>query len=167
MKKLNILRHIIDALWIVSMVFVPILLFYMIAIFFTDDFNIGFKINENKTETFNLLEKIILAINMAVYLWYIYALFLFKKIIREFIKTNIFGDKIIKLLNKIGVILTFGTLILIVSNFVFEIYEKGMFQIGISLSGNIITLCLGLFFMVLSEIFTISNQLKQENDLTI
>ncbi|MCF6181265.1 DUF2975 domain-containing protein [Lutibacter sp.] len=44
---------------------------------------------------------------------------------------------------------------------------KQKFSIDIGLSSFVLLISLGLFFMILSEIFKISQTIKKENDLTV
>lgn len=46
-------------------------------------------------------------------------------------------------------------------------YFKEKVSISVALDQNVVTICLGLFFLILSEIFKIAKNQKQENDLTI
>ena len=46
-------------------------------------------------------------------------------------------------------------------------YYQQKVSLELGLNQHIIIICLGLFFMVLSEIFKIAKNAKQENDLTI
>lgn len=54
-----------------------------------------------------------------------------------------------------------------IPSFLYKIYyvQKISFELGIS--PFIFLLCLGFFFMILSEIFKISRNMKEENELTI
>lgn len=166
MKKLNLLKQIIDVVWIISMPMIPILLFFIPAIFFIDNIDINLKINGNEIYILDIYTKIFFIIYAIVCLLYIYAIFLFKKIIQKFIKVTIFNNEVIYLLNKLGKILILAALVLIVTTFMYELtYNK--IEINLGISNNIITLCLGLFFMVLSEIFKLSKEIEQENKLTI
>lgn len=165
MKKLNILRAIVQFLWIMSMLSVPVIVLLIPGVFFIDDFN--FSINGNSIKVFDLVTKLIFVCYAVSYLLFIYVLFLFKNIIREFLRAKVFSELVIKNFHLIGIILSIVGLASTIISFIYRIHSKGKFQIDLGLSNNIITLCFGLFFMVLSEIFKISKNLKQENDLTI
>jgi hypothetical protein len=51
--------------------------------------------------------------------------------------------------------------------FVIKLIFESRFEIHLGLTPYVFIVCLGLFFMVLSEIFKIAKTAKQENDLTI
>jgi hypothetical protein len=54
-----------------------------------------------------------------------------------------------------------------VPSFLYRLLYKSKFEIDLSFSPFILTLALGLFFMVLSEVFKIARTAKEENELTI
>ena len=68
---------------------------------------------------------------------------------------------------KIGNLLIISGLISLLISIIGEMYFKESVSISFGLDQNLITICLGLFFLVLSEIFKIAKSAKQENDLTI
>ena len=43
----------------------------------------------------------------------------------------------------------------------------GEFKINLGLTPYLILICLGLFFMVLSEVFKVAKHAKEENELTV
>jgi hypothetical protein len=48
-----------------------------------------------------------------------------------------------------------------------KIYFEQKISLEFGLNQHIVIICLGLFFIILSEIFQIAKTAKQENDLTI
>lgn len=166
MRKLYILRAIVNYLWIISMIAIPVLAISIPGIFFIEKLDLDFNLNGNTVKIIDIPTKIFFVIYAIAYLFFIYVIYLFKKIIRDFLRTKVFSDLVIKNLHKIGLILTIVGLVLIITSFFYRLNNRE-FQIDLGIGNNIITICFGLFFMVLSEIFKISKNLKQENDLTI
>ncbi|MCD8448505.1 DUF2975 domain-containing protein [Tenacibaculum dicentrarchi] len=158
MKKLNILRQILDALWILSIVLGFMLFIDMLFLKGT----IAIDLN-----TYYKISTIDFFLATVKYLFYLSVLYLFKKIIKEFQQLNIFTIGIVKLFNQIGIVLVLSSAIFIAFEFLHQLYSHGKFQIELDIGYNLIRLCLGLFFMILSEVFNISKNLKVENDLTI
>ena len=74
---------------------------------------------------------------------------------------------VITSLKKTGNLLIVSGLISLLVSIIGEMYFKESVSISFGLDQNLITICLGLFFLVLSEIFKIAKSAKQENDLTI
>jgi len=168
MRKLNILKTIVEFVWIISMPIILIILFFIPALFFIKDLeSIPLRINGMDFLISNLSSKITLAISLCSYLVIIYTIYLFKKILHYFKNLKIFDNYVIVQLNKIGYLLIISSLLNAVPIFIYRLMVKQKFSIDIGLSPFIILISLGLFFMILSEIFKISQTLKQENDLTV
>jgi hypothetical protein len=51
--------------------------------------------------------------------------------------------------------------------FVFRLFSDSKFQMSLGLTPYIFVICLGLFFMILSEVFMVAKHAKDENELTI
>jgi len=168
MRKLNILKTIVDIFWIISMLSIPFILFLFPFIFFSDDISVfNIEINGLKIETTSNFTKIILSIMLVAYLILIYCVYLFKKILRCFQSLKIFDEIVIKNFNKIGYLLVTSSLLTEIPSFVYRFLFRKKVSLEIGFSPFILMLCLGFFFMVLSEIFKISKNMKEESDLTI
>ncbi|MFD2908767.1 DUF2975 domain-containing protein [Flavobacterium ardleyense] len=166
MKKLNFLKAIIDFVWIMAMVTIPIILFLSgYIIFGYESFDLPIKINGNELLVVDLESKIILACFMISSLLIIYSLYLFKKLLRLFQLKIIFDLEVVQLLNKIGLILISSAIISGVSGFIFNFLKRNI-SLSFELNSNVLLFSLGLFFIILSEVFIIAKSLKEENDLT-
>ncbi len=168
MRKLVILKSLIDFLWIITCIpLIPIMLFFSVYMFF----------NDNILKIFNVLEegviitpwslKVLVLLVMSLVLISIYSLYLFRKTLRYFQRRKPFDSYVIKTYNKIGNLLLFSGIVGSILNFIFLLVFKGKFMINIGLSPYLFVICLGLFFMVLSETFKIAKTAKEENELTI
>ncbi len=168
MRKLVILKSLIDFLWIITCIpLIPIMLFFSVYMFF----------NDNILKIFNVLEegviitpwslKVLVLLVMSLVLISIYSLYLFRKTLRYFQQRKPFDSYVIKTYNKIGNLLLFSGIVGSILNFIFLLVFKGKFMINIGLSPYLFVICLGLFFMVLSETFKIAKTAKEENELTI
>ena len=166
MRKLNFLKGIIDFVWIMAMITIPVILFLTGFIVFSNEpFDVPIKINGAELEVVDLKSKIVLACFMASSLLIIYALYLFKKLLCLFQLKIIFDLQVVQLLNKIGFIFISSALISGVSGFVFNFLKRHV-SLSLELNSNVLLFSLGLFFLILSEVFTIAKSLKEENDLT-
>lgn len=167
MRKIHILKAIVDFVWFISVPAILILLVLIPGIFFIDITFLDFKMNNIHLTANNVVSKILIDFLALAYLLIIYSLFLFRKTLKFFLRSKIFDEVVIKSFSKIGTLLVISGLITLFISFI-AIYlysQKISFELG--LNSNIIIICLGLFFMVLSEIFNIAKKTKQENDLTI
>ena len=166
MKKLNFLKAIVDFVWIMAMITIPIILFLSVFIFFGNKpFDVPIKINGSELVVVDLKSKIILAFLMISSLLIIYALYLFKKLLRLFQLKIIFDLQVVHLLNKIGFILVSSAVISVISGFIFN-YLKRNISLSFELNSNVLLFSLGLFFLILAEVFTIAKSHKDEIDLT-
>ncbi|QVY64293.1 DUF2975 domain-containing protein [Polaribacter sp. Q13] len=167
MQKINILKAIVDLLWIFSMPVTLLILGFSIATFFIDlnDFNI--KINSVNSNQNDIFPKVVFVISALNYLLIIAALYFFKEILNHFIRVKIFEVTVIKSFQKIGNLLTISGLISLTISIINKIYFEQKITLEFGLNEHLIIICLGLFFLILSEIFKIAKSAKQENDLTI
>ncbi len=169
MKKLNLLKIIIDTLWVIAMISIPITLVY-IGIIFTNSSLIGKQnliIHGMFVKKFSLFTKIIITIHLFTYLLFIYCLYLFRKILSHLKNLDIFNDYVITKMNNIGKIVISASLLSYVSGSIYQQIKENEIHFEFSFSTLFISIALGLFFMVLSEIFKIAKAQKDENELTI
>jgi hypothetical protein len=167
MRKINILKAIVDLLWIFSTPIILILLSFSIAIFFIDLGEFNIKINSINFNENDLLSKVLFAISSLNYLLIIAALYLFRKVLNYFIRVKIFEETVSKLFQKIGNLLIVSGFISLTISIISTIYFGQKVTLEFSLNQHLVIICLGLFFLILSEIFKIATIAKQENDLTI
>lgn len=170
MKKLNILKTILDIFWFFSLLAcIPMIIFLTMYLFENGgDMSINFK--GHKIINHNAFTKTIVTINTMSCFIFLYSIYILRKVVSLFQKRKIFNPEIPKMLNLIGIsILTSST----ISSLCFIIYQRveGNY-LGLSLDFGgydsfLISVSLGLFFMVLSSIYKILLSLKEENDLTI
>ena len=167
MRKLNILKAIVDLLWIFSMPVVLIIICLSIAIFFVDLGDLNIKINSLNFNNDTLFSKILFAISGLNYLLIIAALYFFRKIISYFKRVKIFEERIISSFQKTGNLLCLSGVISLSISIISRIYFEQKESLEFGLNQHIVIICLGLFFLILSEIFKIAKNTKQENELTI
>jgi len=167
MRKINILKAIVDLLWIFSMPIVLVILGFSIAIFFVDLSELNIKINSVNFNTDTLLSKILLVISGLNYLLIIAALFFFRKVLNYFIRVKIFKETVILSFKKIGNLLSVSGIISLTISMISKVYFEQKVSLEFGLNQHLVVICLGLFFLVLSEVFKIAKHQKQENDLTI
>ena len=168
MKKINLLKAIIDFIWIIAVpITAPLTVFFIVFIFFEgfDDIDyqfigIGLKIN-------SFLGKVLLAILGINFLLLIYSLHLFRNILGYFKKVKIFDNSVIKSFNKIGTLLIVSGTSTLIIGFTSRLYFHSKVTISLGFHPYLLIIGLGLFFQILSEIFKIAKNAKQENDLTI
>lgn len=109
----------------------------------------------------------LLANSLIAYLTLVYALHLFRKILRYFQKELLFDPYVIKTLNIIGIIFLVTSFIDSGIGFLYKLVQQKSMNLEYGLNSFIILFTLGLFFMILSEVFKIAKATEEENELTI
>lgn len=167
MKKLNLLKTIVDWTWLMSCFSMPLLILYVSLILVDKDpSDIAINISGTEITANDLQSKLILVFISLSFFLPIYCLFLFRKTLRLFQKARIFDIEVIKNFNTIGIILMISALGSGIPAFILKFINRKIgFEIG--LNPFVILFSLGLFFMVLSEVFTIAKKQKEENELTV
>ncbi|MDX6745674.1 DUF2975 domain-containing protein [Polaribacter sp. PL03] len=167
MRKINILKAIVDLLWIFSMPVVLIIVGFSVAIFFVDLGELNIKINSIGLNNDTLLSKVLFVISALNYLLIIAALYFFRKVLNHFIRVKIFEVTVIRSFQKTGNLLAISGFISLIVSIISNVYYEQKISLEFGLNQHLVIICLGLFFLVLSEVFKIAKNQKQENDLTI
>ena len=167
MKKINILKAIVDLLWIFSMPVVLIIIGVSFTTFFVDLSDLNIELNTINMNQNDLFSKILFVISSLNYLLLIVALYFFRKVLTNFVRIRVFEEVVISSFKKIGNLLTFSGFISLIISIIGKIYFEQKVSLEFGLNQHLVIICLGLFFLVLSEIFKIAKNAKQENDLTI
>ena len=167
MRKLSILKAIIDLLYYIS---IPILIIVFLLIPYIllgdETSSLPIKINGQTLTSDDVESKLFFLIGITSYLLIIYCIYLFRKILALFVKTDVFNKEVITNFNKIGMLIIIYALINLLCSFLYDISNKDI-SLELGSSPYLIMLCLGLFFMVLSEIFKITKSQKEEIELTV
>ncbi|KOS07285.1 hypothetical protein AM493_15495 [Flavobacterium akiainvivens] len=168
MKRLSLLKNIVSIFFVLCMVglFFGLPLIIMLGLF---PEKIPFPIDDRPATEAGLAEILLYLAEYVAMLCFVYALYLFKKTLVLFEKKRIFSVEVIALLNKTGKAIVAGCVIDAVSIIVFDAVVEGSFESSIEnmLDSTLLILGLGLFFIVLGDVFAMAKQLKEENDLTV
>ena len=146
MKKINVLKWIVDVLWIFSMPVVLLIIGFSIAILFFDLGDLNIEVNTINFDQNNCFSKVLFIISILNYLLIIAALYFFRKVLNRFIRVKIFEEMVITSLKKTGNLLIVSGLISLLVSIIGEMYFKESVRISFGLDQNLITICLGLFF---------------------
>lgn len=167
MKKLNILKTIVDYVWIFSVIFYPVII--VVAIMLLIDINsnsIPIKITEIEADLDTLGGKIALLLSVLNLGLLLIVLFNFKKLLTNFKNRQIFEIEIYLLLKKIGKLLIYSSFFNVIAETIARRSTKTV-AIELGFGPFLYLLSIGLFFLVLSEVFKIGKHIKEENELTI
>ncbi|MGB0982089.1 MAG: DUF2975 domain-containing protein [Winogradskyella sp.] len=166
MRKLVILKSLVDFIWFVTCIpLIGLLLFFSVYMFIDLDV-LPLIFNVKANESLVLLQAFSVLF-IAICFIGIYCFYLFRKTLSYFQQVRPFDKVVIQNFYKIGYLLTiigcFGSVLFFVS----KVVIKNKFEINLGVSPYLILICLGLFFMVLSEVFKIAKRAKEENNLTV
>jgi hypothetical protein len=167
MRKLYLLKAIVDFVWIMALITIPFLLIFIGYLLMSNEpFDIPIKMNGIEITVLDLNAKIVLFFATLSYLFLLYGLYLIKILLRLFQLKIIFDDKIIFYFNRIGNLFILSGFLSGVPAFFYKI-AQGEIKIEIGTNPFLYLISLGLFFTVLAEVFKMGKQLKEENELTI
>jgi hypothetical protein len=170
MKKLQFLKTLLHFIWFFSIIgIIGMAIFIPFQFFSNDPFDIPIKINGKILLAVDLTTKIILTFMVIAYCFFVYGIYHLKKVLDLFSKRIIFDESIILLLHQIGLNFILASLFTGLPLLFYKIIHEG--NIGIEFGGGfssfLFTSSLGLFFMVLSDVFKVAKTMKEENELTV
>ncbi len=169
MRKLNILKTLVDFAFFFG-VFAIATMTIFVPFTLADPDGMKVTLNGQKIVTSGIPEKILMVIALISGLFFIYSIYLLRKVIGFFMKRDLFNDKVIRHFNTIGIFLVASALLTSFSTFFFNMFRNQEVGLAVSSGGFdsfLLAVSLGLFFMVLSEVFKIAKNMKEENELTI
>ncbi|NRS87344.1 hypothetical protein HNQ02_000244 [Flavobacterium sp. 7E] len=171
MKKLTYLKFFINFFFTGAIVSSFFLLVKLSKVLFDYKIQKPFQIENLDLVLSGVNLKIVLSFITISSFVFIYGIYLLKKVVLLFMENKIFDDQVILLLNKIGKILILSALlkgIPILCSIIFSFQEIGTGSKNDNYIGfHFSVYVLALFFMVLSEVFKIAKNLKDENELTV
>lgn len=126
--------------------------------------NINNNDDDADTSIFTTILDIIIILG---YIVYIYCLYLFRKLLQLLADQKIFHSETIKRLNQIGKYVIVALLMTDIPGIINAIIiGEGKFR-PLFITLDLFILILGLFFLVLAEVFQKAKAIKEENDLTV
>jgi hypothetical protein len=169
MKRIALLRTLIHILFILCMIAVFFgLPFILILAFFPT--KVPFNFNGHLLDAGHSEIVFLFIVLYAGHCVFTYGLYLLKQTLELFSKRKFFDPAVISNLDRLGKTFIASGLLWVVPPFFYRVLAHGEFDMGIEISGfgsPVFVFSLGLFFMVLSEVFSNAKQLKEENELTI
>ncbi|MGX7668810.1 DUF2975 domain-containing protein [Flavobacterium pedocola] len=167
MRKLNLLKTIVDYIWIMSILFYPVAI--VVAIMMVIDkesIDIPVKIAGSEFLINSVGGKIAFLLGIVNFGLLLYALFHFKKLLANFKKLQIFETESYLLLKKTGQLVICSSLLHLAAETIGRVSENTV-AIEFGFGPFLYLLSIGLFFVVLSEVFKIGKRIKEENELTV
>lgn len=167
MRKLNFLKTIVDYIWIISLLCYPLLIVFCILLLISKEpIDVPIKIAGDLIEIKTIWSKIGMILSLLNFGLLLYALFNFKKVLNNFREKLLFEVANSKLFDKIGTLIILSSTLYLIAELLFSLSKKSV-SIEFGFGPFLYLMGLGLFFKVLSEVFLIGKQMKDDNELTI
>ena len=170
MKKLQFLKALLDFFWFFSLLGGIGIMIISTLYLFDSNIDIPIEIQGQVITTHELHSKLIIFANMITGILFLSSIYLLRKVVTHFQKKEIFNRKVIKHFNIIGQLIIVSSLINNFTGLTFFLIKQEYVPISFgfgSYDSFLISISLGLFFMVISEVFKIAKNIKEENELTI
>lgn len=170
MKKLQILKSLLDLFWFFSLISAVAIIVFIPFYLTGNDGDIPVKIKGQEISNADLFSKIVIIVNILSGLLFVYSVYLLRKIVTYFQKRDIFNADVIRYFGLIGKLIIASALISNIALFIFNAVKRNHLGLSLDFGGYdsfILSICLGLFFMVIGEVFKIAKNMKEENELTI
>lgn len=169
MRKLIILKSLIDFVWIVTCIPSLLILSFLAVYMFIEPESLDMILDADKSiiKTFSVSAQLFGLVFIALGFITIYCVYLFRKTLRYFQRVKPFHMDVIVNFYKIGYLLTGVGIASSVLFFLAQLVFTSQLKINLGLSPYVMLTCLGLFFMVLSEVFKVAKKAKEENELTV
>lgn len=169
MKGLRFLKTFTDILYTLLTIIVMILIPFLLVLVISPE-TITFKFMDVAATDIPAIEIALLFLAFISILIELYALSLFRKTLVHFRDRQFFDAEVITNFNRIGLAIIAGHILCYLPWYLYDSFDIPVLPISDSIdwiTDTLVTLALGLFFIVLSEVFRSAKQMKQENDLTI
>jgi len=167
MRKLVFLKTIVDYVWIMSIIALPLLILFIgFALFSNEPIDIPINIsgiNINSSTAFGKIGLVLSMVNFGIVLYGVYN---FKTLLNNFRAKIIFEDVTFKLLDKIGNLVIISASLYLISDLL-GAFSKSTISVNLGFGPFLYLMSLGLFFKVLSEVFIIGKRIKEDSELTI
>ncbi|MXN92783.1 DUF2975 domain-containing protein [Flavobacterium sp. Sd200] len=168
MKRIALLKTLTVILFVICIV----------TMFFTVPFilvlavmpgQIPFKINGHAADTLGIETILCMLAAVVGFAFFIYALHLFKKTLELFEKKKMFHADVVKYLDQTGKAILIGYTITAATTFIYNTLVENNLELNVALGfdSSFFIVGLGLFFLVLSDVFLMAKNIKDENDLTL
>jgi hypothetical protein len=170
MKKLNILKTLLDLFWLFTLMTIVPLIIIIPMLLFNSEMNLDVNIKGQILKTTDHFTKIVIVLNVISILLFLYGIYQLRKVIIQFQKKQLFNNEIVERLNLTGKLIIISTILENVSFFIYNYFKKLPSENSININifdSFLLSLIIGLFLIVISEIFKIAYNIKTESEQII
>lgn len=169
MRKLKILKALVDFIWFIwCLPMVVLLLLFTVLLFTGSDSVVAFlELDKSELDTTDIKVKIFLFLFFIMVFVCIYCFYLFRKTLRYFQRVKPFHVEVIANFYEIGYLLAICGVVASILIPVSRLVIEHRIKLSLGVTPYLGLACLGLFFMILSEVFKVAKHAKEENELTV
>lgn len=170
MKKLNILKTLLNLFWLFTLMTIVPLIIIIPMLLFNSEMNLDVNIKGQILKTTDHFTKMVIVLNVISILLFLYGIYQLRKVIIQFQKKQLFNNEIVERLNLTGKLIIISTILENVSFFIYNYFKKLPSENSININifdSFLLSLIIGLFLIVISEIFKIAYNIKTESEQII
>lgn len=170
MKSLNVLKSLIDLFLFFSVLGALSVLIVVPMKFVNPELDIPVSVKGATVDGSDWLSVVVIALSGLGAFFFVYAIFMLRKIIQFFLRNEIFTNSVVGMFKVIGKCIIASALLTSVPMFFYNMVHRN--NVGIEFGGGgfdslLLSVSLGLLFIVIGEIFKKAMELKEENELTV
>ena len=172
MKPPILLKTILDIAFYLLIAGIFFSIFFVVLIMLNSEtFFIPINIDGAEITEYTPSTIFLMLISMSFFVLFIFLVYYLRKLVRNFLKQDIFSKGQVKYLNRIGNLIIGISVGKVVIDLLKNLFLENEISFGIEIGGDFgsfwFTLALGLFFIFLSQVFEKARLLKEDNDLTV
>ena len=169
MKSLQILRTLVDIFLFYAVLGALTALFIVPMIIIDPSAKIPVTIKGIDVVGDDWLSILVIILGAISAFFFVYAIFILRRVLILFQKNEIFTDKVIGYFRTIGKFIVISTLLSSLPLFFYNVINRGNIKIefGAGFDSMLLWISLGLLFIVIAEIFNRAKLMKDENELTV
>lgn len=170
MRKITVLKACLDFIYFFGILTFVFMTLFAGATWFSAD-AIPIEINGFEIEMDHWSSKLLLTLTLVGSGLFLYAIYLLRETILLFRQRIIFDQRVIHNFNRIGWCIISATLTSYVPLFIHSLIHRTnrgfRFSATLSTDSFLVSVSLGLLFMVISQIFAAGKSLKEDQELTV
>ncbi len=169
MKSLQILRTLVDIFLFYSIIGALTALFIVPFILLDPSAEIPVTIKGTEVIGDDWLSIIVIILGAISAFAFVYAIYTLRRVLILFSKNEIFTDKVIAYFKTIGKFIIISSLLSSIPLFIYNVIHRKAVRAEFSggFDSLLLSVSLGLLFIVIAAIFTRAKMMKEENELTV
>ena len=170
MKSLNLLKSLIDLFLLFSVIGAIGAIILVPVKLLNPEFDIPIKIKDVEVTGGDWLSLVVVVCSAIGAFFFVYSIFTLRKVLQLFLRNEIFNETVIKYCKVVGKCIIASALLNAIPMFFYNMVQRNHLGIEFNAGGFdslLLSVSLGLLFIVIGEIFQKAKNLKEENELTV